>query len=79
MGENLITRVLAATLRVAGSLQKSTEVMQMMQNLVKVPEVAATMRELSKEMMKVSVGDDFEWVPECNSGKVLLMGFFVLF
>lgn len=27
--------------------------MQMMQNLIKVPEVAATMRDLSKEMMKV--------------------------
>lgn len=42
-----------ATLRVAGSLQKSTDVMQMMQNLIKVPEVAMTMREMSKEMMKV--------------------------
>lgn len=38
----------------AGSLQKSTEVMQTMHNLIKVPEVAATMRDLSKEMMKVS-------------------------
>lgn len=37
----------------AGSLQKSTEVMQTMHNLIKVPEVAATMRDLSKEMMKV--------------------------
>lgn len=42
-----------ATLRVAGSLQKSTEVMQAMQRLIRVPEVAATMRDLSKEMMKV--------------------------
>jgi hypothetical protein len=39
---------------VAGSLQKSTEVMQAMQSLVHVPEVAATMRDLSREMMKVS-------------------------
>ena len=38
----------------AGSLQKSTEVMQAMQSLVHVPEVAATMRDLSREMMKVS-------------------------
>ncbi|KAK7604493.1 hypothetical protein V9T40_005679 [Parthenolecanium corni] len=44
-----------STLRVAGSLQKSTEVMQMMQNLIKVPEVAATMREMSKEMMKAGI------------------------
>ena len=42
-----------AVLRVAGSLQKSTEVMKAMQNLVKIPEIQATMRELSKEMMKV--------------------------
>lgn len=43
----------AAVLRVAGSLQKSTEVMKAMQNLIKIPEIQATMRELSKEMMKV--------------------------
>uniref|UniRef100_A0A8V0YSD6 Charged multivesicular body protein 3 n=1 Tax=Gallus gallus TaxID=9031 RepID=A0A8V0YSD6_CHICK len=41
-----------AVLRVAGSLQKSTEVMKAMQSLVKIPEIQATMRELSKEMMK---------------------------
>lgn len=44
-----------ATLRVAGSLQKSTEVMQAMQALVRLPEVAATMQELSKEMMKAGI------------------------
>lgn len=43
-----------AVLRIAGALQKSTEVMKAMQNLVKVPEIQATMRELSKEMTKVS-------------------------
>lgn len=43
----------SALLRVAGSLQKSTEVMKAMQNLIKVPEIQATMRDLSKEMMKV--------------------------
>lgn len=37
----------------AGALQKSTEVMKAMQSLVKIPEIQATMRELSKEMMKV--------------------------
>ncbi|KAK0084610.1 hypothetical protein PV325_006718 [Microctonus aethiopoides] len=47
-----------ATIRVAGSLSKSTEVMQAMQSLVKVPEVAATMRELSKEMMKAGIIDE---------------------
>lgn len=45
---------LSAVLRVAGSLQKSTEVMKAMQSLVKIPEIQATMRELSKEMMKVT-------------------------
>nr|CAG4652204.1 EOG090X0EF4 [Triops cancriformis] len=47
-----------ATLRVAGSLQKSTEVMKSMQALIKLPEVAATMRELSKEMMKAGIIDE---------------------
>lgn len=42
-----------ATLRISGSLQKSTEVMKYMQELVKLPEIRATMQELSKEMMKV--------------------------
>ena len=42
-----------ATLRVSGSLQKSSEVMKYMQELVKLPEIQATMQELSKEMMKV--------------------------
>lgn len=47
-----------AVLRVAGSLQRSTEVMKAMQNLIKVPEIQATMRDLSKEMMKV--GRDYQ-------------------
>nr|CAI5843418.1 unnamed protein product [Callosobruchus analis] len=44
-----------ATLRVAGSLQISTEVMAAMQRLVRVPEVAHTMQEMSKEMMKAGI------------------------
>lgn len=44
-----------ATVRVAGSLAKSTEVMHAMQALVRLPEVAATMREMSKEMMKAGI------------------------
>lgn len=44
-----------ATLRVAGSLSKSTEVMQAMQNLIRVHEVAGIMREMSKEMMKAGI------------------------
>ncbi|XP_049596045.1 charged multivesicular body protein 3 [Syngnathus scovelli] len=42
-------------LRVAGSMQKSTEVMKAMQSLVKIPEIQATMRDLSKEMMKAGI------------------------
>uniref|UniRef100_U5EX10 Putative vacuolar sorting protein vps24 n=1 Tax=Corethrella appendiculata TaxID=1370023 RepID=U5EX10_9DIPT len=44
-----------ATLRVAGSLAKSTEVMQAMQALVRLPEISATMREMSKEMTKAGI------------------------
>ncbi|XP_053538410.1 charged multivesicular body protein 3 isoform X1 [Ictalurus punctatus] len=44
-----------SVLRMAGALQKSTEVMKAMQNLVKIPEIQATMRELSKEMMKAGI------------------------
>ena len=44
----------AATLRVSGCLEKSTEVMKSMQDLINVPEVMGIARELSKEMMKVS-------------------------
>lgn len=52
-------------LKTTGALQKSTQVMQSVQALVKIPEVAATMRELSKEMMKAGileemVNDTFE-------------------
>ena len=47
-----------ATLRVAGSLQKSTEVMQAMQNLVRYPELAGIMRDMSKEMMKAGIIDE---------------------
>lgn len=44
-----------ATLRVAGALEKSTEVMVAMQNLVRLPEIANVMREMSKEMMKAGI------------------------
>lgn len=37
----------------AGALEKSSEVMKYMQQLVKLPEIQATMQEMSKEMMKV--------------------------
>lgn len=47
-----------AILKTTGALQKSTQVMQAMQSLIKIPEVAATMRELSKEMMKAGIMEE---------------------
>ncbi|KAH7709135.1 Protein T27F7.1 [Aphelenchoides avenae] len=44
-----------ATIRMAGSIQQSTEVMRAMQQLVKVPQIMQTMREMSKEMTKVGI------------------------
>ena len=42
-----------AVLRISGALEQSTEVMATMQQLLKVEDISATMRELSQEMMKV--------------------------
>lgn len=47
-----------ATVKLAGSLQKSTEVMKSMQRLIKIPEVAAAMREMSKEMTKAGIMEE---------------------
>ncbi|KAH3708220.1 charged multivesicular body protein 3-like [Dreissena polymorpha] len=44
-----------ATLRIAGALEKSTDVMKSMQALIKVPDIQKTMMELSKEMMKAGI------------------------
>lgn len=44
-----------ATLRVAGALAKSTEVMSAMQNLVRVMEISGVMQEMAKEMMKAGI------------------------
>lgn len=48
----------AAQVKVMGAISKSTEVMQIMNNLMKVPEIAATMREMSKEMQKAGIMED---------------------
>ncbi|KAJ3292519.1 Charged multivesicular body protein 3 [Borealophlyctis nickersoniae] len=44
-----------ATLKIAGTLSKSTEVMKLVNNLVKLPEIQATMMEMSQEMMKAGI------------------------
>ncbi|TKR86476.1 hypothetical protein L596_011064 [Steinernema carpocapsae] len=44
-----------SAMRMAGSIQQSTEVMKAMQQLVKVPEIMKTMREMAQEMTKVGI------------------------
>lgn len=44
-----------ATARIAGTLEKSTEVMRGMQSLIKVPEIQQAMMEMSKEMTKAGI------------------------
>ncbi|OQV25985.1 Charged multivesicular body protein 3 [Hypsibius exemplaris] len=44
-----------ATLRVAGSLQKSTEVMSAIQSLIKLPEINQIMQNMAKEMMRAGI------------------------
>jgi hypothetical protein len=44
---------LSATSRAVGHLSKSTEVMKIVNDLMKAPALAATMQEFSKEMTKV--------------------------
>lgn len=41
--------------KVTGAFQKSSEIMKVTNQLVKLPQLSATMREMSMEMMKVSV------------------------
>ncbi|CAG8532031.1 9766_t:CDS:2 [Ambispora gerdemannii] len=47
-----------ATLKVSGTLQKSTEVMKMVNTLAKLPEISKSMQELSMEMMKAGIIDE---------------------
>ncbi|KAF9283376.1 Charged multivesicular body protein 3 [Linnemannia elongata] len=49
---------LKAKKMIAGTLQKSSEVMGMVNNLVKLPEISAQMQEMSKEMMKAGIIDE---------------------
>lgn len=52
---SMIIQEQMATVKMAGSLQRSTEVMKSMQNLVSVQNISSTMQELSKEMMKTGI------------------------
>lgn len=42
-------------MKVAGHLQKSTEVMKLVNGLVKLPQISQTMQDLQKEMMKAGI------------------------
>lgn len=46
------------TARVAGSLQKSAEVMALVNGLVRVPQLMGTMRAMSREMAKAGMIDE---------------------
>lgn len=52
---SMIIQEQMATVKMAGSLQQSTEVMKSMQNLVSVQGISTTMEELSREMMKTGI------------------------
>lgn len=52
---------MAAMVKVTGAFQKSTEIMKATNQLVKLPQLSATMREMSMEMMKVC------YFPSCPS------------
>ncbi|KAG0240360.1 Snf7-domain-containing protein [Mortierella sp. GBAus27b] len=47
-----------ATLKIAGTLQRSTELMGTVNNLVKLPEISAQMQEMSREMMRAGIIDE---------------------
>jgi charged multivesicular body protein 3 len=47
-----------AMAKVTGSLQKSTEIMKLSNSLVKIPQLSATMREMSMEMMKAGIMEE---------------------
>lgn len=52
---SMIIQEQMATVKMAGSLQRSTEVMKSMQSLVSVQNISSTMEELSREMMKTGI------------------------
>jgi len=47
-----------AMMKVTGSLHKSTEIMKLSNQLVKLPQISAVMREMSMEMMKAGIMEE---------------------
>jgi charged multivesicular body protein 3 len=54
-------RLIIAMVKVTGAFQKSTEIMKTTNQLIKLPQLSATMREMSMEMMKVSLRSRRTW------------------
>lgn len=52
---SMIIQEQMSTVQMASSLQRSTEVMKNMQNLISVQTIASTMQDLSREMMKTGI------------------------
>ncbi|KAL7413053.1 vacuolar sorting protein Vps24 [Mrakia frigida] len=48
----------SAMLKVTGSLQKSTEIMKLSNQLIKLPELSAAMRQMSMEMTKAGIMEE---------------------
>merc|ERR1712212_478763 len=63
-----------ATIRLAGAMQSSAEVMASMQQLVKLPEIQKTMMDMSREMMKAGIIEEMMEVDmilfELTAGKL---------
>lgn len=56
-------------MKVTGALQKSTEIMKLSNNLIRIPQISATMREMSMEMTKVRcLFQNFDPPPNQNAG-----------
>jgi len=51
--------LMIAMVKVTGAFQKSSEIMKVTNQLVKLPQLSATMREMSMEMMKVRLSLPF--------------------
>ncbi|VDM03825.1 unnamed protein product [Schistocephalus solidus] len=47
-----------AVIRMSGAMKSSTDVMKSMSKLIRMPELNATMRDLSKEMMKMGIMEE---------------------
>lgn len=56
-------------MKVTGALQKSTEIMKLSNDLIRIPQISATMREMSMEMTKVrGLFQNLHLCPNQNAG-----------